>query len=138
MSEQNKAVVRRLLDEFITGGNTAVFDEIVAPDVMEHEDMGPDVPKNAEGVKMFFAAFRLAFPDIRASVDDLIAEGDKVVVRGTWTGTHLGEFMGIPATGNAVNFGVMDEFRISGGKIKEHWGLMDAMSLMQQIGAMPG
>ena len=81
--------------------------------------------------------FRSAFPDFKVTIDDMIAEGDKVVVRGTWSGTHKGEFMGIPATGKSVSFGVIDTVRIAGGKMVEHWGLMDNFRLMQQLGVIP-
>ena len=83
------------------------------------------------------ALLRSAFPDFKATIDDLVAEGDKVVIRQTWTGTHKGEFMGVPPTGKSVSFGVIDILRIAGGKVVEHWGLMDSMSLMQQLGASP-
>ena len=134
MSEENKAIVRQFLDEFINQGNLSTFDELIAPDVIEHEDLG-DLPKNAEGVKQFFAMIRSAFPDMKATIEDLIAEGNKVVVRSTWSGTHRGEFMGLPATGKSVTFQVIDILGVEKGKISEHWGLSDTASLMQQIGA---
>jgi predicted ester cyclase len=81
---------------------------------------------------------RSAFPDLNATVEDIVAEGDKVVVRQTWTGTHTGgDFMGVPPTGRTVPIGVIDIIRIAGGKFVEHWGQMDAMGMMQQLGAMP-
>jgi predicted ester cyclase len=83
---------------------------------------------------------RSAFPDFKGTIDDIVAEGDKLVLRWTWSGTQKGEFMGVPPTGKSVSFGVIDIFRIAEGKVVEHWGLMDSMSLMQQLGAgpMPG
>ncbi len=92
--------------------------------MIEHEDLG-ELPKNAEGVKQFFAMIRSAFPDLNATMEDIISEGDKVVVRGTWTGTHKGEFMGISPTGNSVSFQVIDILRIVNGRITEHWGVSD-------------
>jgi predicted ester cyclase len=80
---------------------------------------------------------RSAFPDFHATIDDIIAEGDKVVLRQTWTGTHKGEFMGIPPTGKRVSFGVIDIIRVDGDKCVEHWGQMDNAGLMQQLGAVP-
>ncbi len=136
MSEENKAIVRRIYDEFINQGNTDTFDELVSPDFVEHEEM-PDIPPTAEGVKLFFAMFRSAFPDLTATLDDLIAEGDKVVALAHWNATHQGEFMGVPASGSSVTFGVIDVFRISNGLIVDHWGQSDILSLMQQIGAIP-
>jgi predicted ester cyclase len=81
--------------------------------------------------------FRSAFPDFKATINDIIAEGDKVVIRMTWNGTHRGEFMGIPPTGKRVSFGVFDILRIAGGKFVEHWGQMDSMLMMQQLGVIP-
>jgi predicted ester cyclase len=80
---------------------------------------------------------RNAFPDFKATIDDIVAESDKVVIRMTWSGTHKGEFMGIPATGKRVSFGVIDIMRIAGGKLVEHWGQTDTMGMMQQLGAIP-
>ena len=136
MSEENKAIVRRFYDEFISQGNVDTFDELASPNVIEHEDLG-DLPRTGEGVKQMFAMFRAAFPDLRGTIDDLIVEGDKVVVRATWTGSHKGEFMGIPPSDQFVTFKVIDILRIENGKIAEHWGLSDNMALMQQIGAIP-
>jgi predicted ester cyclase len=81
--------------------------------------------------------FRGAFPDFKVTIDDLIAEGDKVVIRATWNGTQKGEFMGIPPTGKRVSFGVIDIIRMAGGKAVEHWGQMDSMGMMQQLGVAP-
>ena len=81
--------------------------------------------------------FRTAFPDFNVSIDDMIAEGDKIVARTTWKGTQKGEFMGIPSSGKRVSFSVIDIIRISGGKFVEHWGLMDNSAMMQQLGAVP-
>ena len=137
MSEENKAIIRRLYEEFLNQGNVNTFDELVSSDVVEHEEMG-DLPPGAEGVKQFFAMFRAAFPDLRVSIGALIAEEDVVVARGTWNATHKGEFMGVPPSGKSVTFGVIDIFRIANGKVMEHWGQSDNLGLMQQIGAIPG
>ncbi len=80
---------------------------------------------------------RSAFPDFKATIDDILAEDDKVVLRMTWNGTQKGEFLGVPATGKRVSFGVIDIIRIANGKLVEHWGQMDSMSMMQQLGAIP-
>jgi predicted ester cyclase len=80
---------------------------------------------------------RSAFPDFNATINDLIAEGDKVVIHTTWNGIQQGEFMGIPPTGKRISVGVFDILRIAGGKIVEHWGLMDRMAMMQQLGVIP-
>jgi len=136
-TEQNKALFRRLMEEVFDRGNISLIDELFAPDFVEHEELPPGIPAGSEGVKQLSTMFRSAFPDFKATIDDMIAEGDKVVVRGTWSGTHEGEFMGIPPTGKRVSFGVIDIVRIEGGKFVEHWGQMDNMGLMQQLGLIP-
>jgi len=136
-TEQNKALVRRLMSEVFNRGNISLIDELFAPDFVEHEELPPGIPAGSEGVKQLTTMFRSAFPDFKATINDIIAEGDKVVIRQTWSGTHKGEFMGIPPTGKSVSFGVIDTVRIAGGKIVEHWGQMDSMGMMQQLGAIP-
>jgi len=139
-TEQNKAMARQMIEEIFSRGDLSRVDEYLAPDFVEREELPPGLPGGREGVKQLTAILRSAFPDFKASIDDLVAEGDKVVIRQTWRGTHKGEFMGVPPTGKSVSFGVIDILRIAGGKVVEHWGLMDSMSLMQQLGAgpMPG
>ena len=136
-TEQNKALFRRLMEEVFDRGNISLNDELFAPDFVEHEELPPGIPAGSEGVKQLSTMFRSAFPDFKATIDDMIAEGDKVVIRQTWSGTHRGEFMGIPPSGKSVSFGVYDTIRIAGGKVVEHWGQMDTMGMMQQLGAIP-
>jgi steroid delta-isomerase-like uncharacterized protein len=136
-TEQNKAMARQMIEEVISRGDLSRVDEYLAPDFVEREELPPGLPGGREGVKQLTAILHSAFPDFKATVDDLVAEGDKVVIRQTWRGTHRGEFMGVPPTGKSVSFGVIDVLRIAGGKVVEHWGLMDSMSLMQQLGAGP-
>jgi steroid delta-isomerase-like uncharacterized protein len=136
-TEQNKAMARRMIEEVINRGDMSQVDEYLAPDFVEREELPPGLPGGREGVKQLTAILHSAFPDFKATIDDLVAEGDKVVIRQTWRGTHKGEFMGIPPTAKSVSFGVIDILRIAGGKVVEHWGLMDSTSLMQQLGASP-
>ena len=136
-TEQNKAVFRRLVEEILNQGNVSLFDELVAPDFIEHEELPPGIPEGREGSIMMFTQLRSAFPDFNAEIEDLIAEGDRVVVRMNWTGTHQGDFMGIPATGNSFSIEVIDIVRIEDGKFAEHWGVMDNMGMMQQLGLVP-
>jgi steroid delta-isomerase-like uncharacterized protein len=136
-TEQNKALFRRMVEEVFNRGNIDLVDEFLAPDFIEREELPPGVPPGREGVKQLTSMLRSAFPDFKATIDDMIAEGDKVVVRSTWSGTHKGEFMGIPPTDKSVSFGVFDIVRISEGKFVEHWGLMDSLSMMQQLGVVP-
>ena len=136
-TEQNKALVRQMVEEIFNRGNMSRAGEFLAPDFVEHEVLPPGIPRDREGVKQLTTMLRSAFPDFKATIDDIVAEGDKVVIRQTWSGTHKGEFMGIPPTGKSVSFGVIDIIRIAGGKFVEHWGQMDSMGMMQQLGAIP-
>ena len=134
--EQNKALTVRFVEELFNRGNMGIVGEIFAPDFIEREQLPPGIPDGREGVKVLTTMLRSAFPDFKATIDDILAEGDKVVIRMTWSGTQKGEFMGVPATGKHVSFGVIDIIRIANGKVVEHWGQMDSMSLMQQLGAI--
>ncbi len=136
-TEQNKELVRRLIEEAFNRGNISLIDEFFAPDFVEHEELPPGIPPGREAPKQLTIMLRNAFPDFKATIDDIMAEGDKVVVRQTWSGTQNGEFMGIPPTGKSVSFGVIDIIRIAGGKLVEHWGQMDSMGMMQQLGVIP-
>ena len=136
-TEQNKAVVRRLIDEVFNQGNISVVDDLATPGFIEHEDLPPGMPAGREGVKMLTSAMHGAFPDFHAAIEDLIAEGDKVVLRMTWKGTQKGEFLGIPASGKHLDITVIDILGFRDGKIVDHWGLMDNARMMQQLGAMP-
>ena len=137
MSEENKAMVRRFFKEFITKGDLSVADELMAEDFVDHNPAGPNQGPGREGTKQLFAGRRLAFPDAAVAVEDQISEGDKVVSRLTITGTHQGEFMGIPATGKSFSIGAVAIFRIEGGKIVERWGQTDNIGMMQQLGVIP-
>ncbi len=136
-AEENKALFRRFMEEVANQGNIDAVDELVAPDAVEHEELPPGTPPGREGVKHFFALLRNAFPDLRVTIDDQIAEGDKVVSRVTLSGTHKGEFVGIPPTGKTVTFGAIDIIRVAGGKLVEHWGVTDNLGLLQQLGVVP-
>ncbi|HSR33060.1 MAG TPA: ester cyclase [Anaerolineae bacterium] len=136
-TEQNKEIVRQMVEEIFNRGNLSRADEFLAPDFIEREELPPGISRDREGVKQLTAMLRSAFPDFHATIDDMIAEGDKVVIRQTFSGTHKGEFMGVPPTGRSISIGVLDIIRIDGGKFVEHWGQMDNMGLMQQLGAIP-
>jgi steroid delta-isomerase-like uncharacterized protein len=135
--DKNKELVREMVEVLFNQGDVGGGDEFLSPDFIENEELPPGVPVGREGVKLLTGMLHTAFPDFEATIEDLIAEDDRVVIRMTWTGTHEGEFMGIPPTGNRVSFGVFDIVRIADGMIVEHWGLMDNMALMQQLGVMP-
>jgi steroid delta-isomerase-like uncharacterized protein len=135
MSEENKALDRRIF-EAVSNKNLAALDELMAPDMVDHE-LPPGLPPGRDGTKAFLGMFISAFPDIKVTIEDQIAEGDKVVTRWTATGTHTGELMGIPATGKQVTMMGIDITRFSGGKNVEHWGQFDQMGMMQQLGVVP-
>jgi|RhiMetdeSRZDD1v2_1073273.scaffolds.fasta_scaffold97765_3 steroid delta-isomerase-like uncharacterized protein len=135
--EQNKALARQLVEEVLNRGDMSRADELLAADFIEHEELPPGVPTGREAPKQLTTMLRSAFPDFKATINDLIAEGDKVVIHMTWNGTQQGEFMGIPPTGKRISVGIFDILRIAEGQIVEHWGLMDRMAMMQQLGVIP-
>jgi steroid delta-isomerase-like uncharacterized protein len=135
-AERNKAVVRRFIEEVQNRKDWAAYDELNAPDFV-NLSAPPGVPTDREGGKMFLTAFANAFPDTQIAVDDMIAEGDRVVTKKTMTGTHIGEFNGIPPTGKRVAIQYVDILRLRDGQIIEHWLSMDQLSFMQQLGVIP-
>ena len=138
MSEQNKAIARRAIEEvFSAQGNLDVADELFAPNYVHHDPASPEDIRGPEGAKEFAGMYRTAFPDVQLSTQDQIAEGDKVVTRWIASGTHQGEFMGIAPSGNRVTVAGTSIERIVDGKIVETWDNYDALGMMQQIGATP-
>jgi steroid delta-isomerase-like uncharacterized protein len=135
MSEQNKAFVRRLIEEVIGRGNFALVEELVAADYVGHSS--PPEINTREGHKQFLVALRQAFPDLQIKIEDQIAERDKVVTRWTARGTHQGEFAGILPTGKQVVMTGIDIDRIANGKLVECWTKSDDLSMLQQIDAIP-
>jgi len=136
MSDENKAIARRVQEEAFNQGNLAVIDELVSADYVDH-DLPPGFPPGREGFKQMVAMYRAAFPDVQMTIDDVVAEGDKVVMRWTAKGTHQGELMGIPPTNKQVTVTGVDINRLAGGKLAEHWGHFDQMGMMQQLGVIP-
>ena len=136
MSERNKALYRRFVDEIINGKNTDVISELMAADMVDHNLMPGQAP-GLEGMQQMMTMFLGAFPDLHSTIDVLMAEGDLVAGRMTTTGTHKGDFMGIPATGKQVKFTEVHIVRIANGKAVEHWGNSDDMAMMQQLGVVP-
>ena len=132
-TEQNKAI-RRQAYEAVNQKNLDALEEVIASDVISHSSARPGGANGLEGVKQLFSSLHAAFPDFHIDVEDMIAEGDKVVARVTGSGTHQGEFMGIAPTGNRVEFSAIDIARIAEGKIVEHWSNSDQLGLMQKLG----
>ena len=133
MSEENKARFRRVIEECFNQGNLAVAEELIAPNMVDHTPP-PGIPQGIEGFKQIVTMIRTAFPDVHFQMEDVIAEGDKVVGRITFQGTHQGDFMGLPATGKRVSVNEIHILRIANGKAVEHWGVEDSLGMMQQLG----
>jgi len=134
--EANKALVRRIYEEVLNQRNLAVADEVTTLDSLNHE--GPDELRDGpEGVRNVVRMLSAAFPDYHMTIEDMIAEGDKVVVRSTLSGTHQGAFFGIPPTGKTFTQGQIHILRIENGKVAEHWAMRDDLGMMQQLGAIP-
>jgi steroid delta-isomerase-like uncharacterized protein len=130
------ATVRHMYDS-INAGNLDAFGRDLADDFVEHE-VQPGIPATKEGVLTFFRALRTAFPDLQMRAEEIYGSENKVVARVTCMGTHRGDFMGIPATGRRVNVELIDMFELDAdGRVGEHWGVMDSMALMQQLGQLP-
>ena len=138
LSDTNKTVSRRFLEEVWNKGNLAVLNEIIAND---HVNSGPGtlpgLPTGPEGSKQLVTVYLNAFPDVHFTIDEQIAEGDKVVTRWTAHGTHKGELVGIPATGKSSTVTGINVDRIVNGKIVESWGIFDQFGMMQQLGVIP-
>ena len=135
-TEENKALVRRCVEEFVDRSNFDLSDEIFAPNFVRY-DAAPDQVSGVEDLKHFFAMLHSGFPGFQTTIEDLLSEGDKVVLRFTFHGTHQGEFMGIAPTGKQVTMAGIDIFRIADGKIVEMWNQEDVLGMMQQLGAIP-
>src|SRR5215211_3124413 len=135
----NKPTVRRFHDATNTGDLELIsktIDELVEPDALVRTPL-PIEATGAELLKEVFARLLRAYPDLHITVDDLIEEGDKVVMRDTVTGTHQGEYMGMPPTGKSVTYSEIFIARFAGGRIAETWGVVDVFSQMKQLGAIP-
>ena len=136
MSEENKALVRRWFAE-IDKGNWQIVDELITVDYIDHNPPLPDMAPGREGVKQANTLLRAAFPDVRHTIEDQIAEGDKVVTRLTGRATFQGAILGIPPTGKVITMEGISIHRIAGGQFVEHWAMADQLSLYQQLGAIP-
>ena len=133
-SETAKAVVRRNTEEVQGKGNFDVFEELFADDFFDHTPQ-PNMTPDKSGARGLYKALREAFPDFHAVIHWQTAEGEIVTTFKTYHGTHKGTFLGIPPTGKKIQFETVDAMRVHNGKIKEHWGVANLYSLMQQLGA---
>ena len=134
--EQNKQVVLRLFDEVYNQGDLSAIDDIIGWNVVGHDPTGAVPIRGIDGYRQAAVSWRDSFPDLKVSVDDVVAEGDRVAARWTLIGHHLGAFMDVPPTGREVNVGGIIIYRFAGGKIIEYWGVFDTLHLMRQLGAI--
>jgi steroid delta-isomerase-like uncharacterized protein len=130
---QLKDAYRRIIDA-ISQGDAAGLDELLAPDVVDHNAI-PDQAPGRDGFKQWMAAARTAFPDMRGTVEEVIAEGDRIAARMTWHGTHRGDFVGVGPTGKRVSFSAFHLVRFSQGRAVEWWGTADLLGALQQLRA---
>jgi steroid delta-isomerase-like uncharacterized protein len=130
----NKATMRQIYEQVFSQGDFELGERLLADDFVEHEDLPPGVPPGKEAPRALMTMMRTAFPDFRATVEEMLQDGDKVVTRGRFSGTHLGEFMGVPATGKRFDIAVIDIVEFRDGKGTAHWGVMDMAGMMQQLG----
>jgi steroid delta-isomerase-like uncharacterized protein len=139
-TEQNKAIVRRWFDEVVSQGNIELVDEICmqcVPSFVVIQGVADPPPQGLEGVKGLIGVLRTAFPDLKFTIEGQIAEGDQVATRLTVRGTHLGEFMGIPATGKQMAVSGVSIWRLADGKLVNEWVNWDSLAMMQQLGVAP-
>ena len=132
--EQNRRIIRRLYDELFSKWNLPVIEELFSPDFVGHE-MPPGTPRGPAGVRQFYAGIRAGLPDVNLTPEDIIAEGDKVVVRWRARATHKGPFLDIPPTGASVSFTGIAIYRLSNGKVVERWVEVDLLGLARQLSA---
>ncbi len=136
-AEANKALTRRVPEELYNEGNLAVADQVFADDYIEHHRLPPGFPQGREAVKQFASGLRSAFPDLHYTIEDEIADSDRVVVRLTARGTHRGNWalLGIPPTGRQATWSEIHIVRVAGERIVEHWATLDQLGLVQQLGS---
>lgn len=136
IAQDNKALVHHFVEEVFNQRNLAVIDEFLAPHLVDHT-LPPNLPQNIEGAKQGIRMFLKAFPDLQITIDEMIAEGDRVVIRYTSRGTQRGPFLVIPPLGREVAVSSYLTARIADGKIVEMWGLDDQLGTLQQLGVIP-
>ena len=136
MTQENKNISRRLIEEVYNKGNLSAIDEMLSSDYVNHS-APPGLTNDSAGLKDFATMYRTAFPDLHIEIEDMISEGEEVVTRWTATGTHQGELMGIPATNRKVTVTGLAMNRLAGGKIVEAWNEFDTSSMLAQLGVNP-
>jgi steroid delta-isomerase-like uncharacterized protein len=135
-AEENRAVIHRFLEELFNQRDMGAIDRYIADDYVDHV-LPPDMPQTRDGFRQFVGFFFTGLPDFHYTIDDVIATEDRVAVRLTAQGTQEGEFMGIPPTGKRATWSEIHIGRMQDGKIAEHWGQIDNMGMLQQLGVIP-
>jgi steroid delta-isomerase-like uncharacterized protein len=137
MSEENKRIVRQAYEEIRSQGQLDLVDQIFAQDYVGHDPTAvPERVVGADGFKQQTVEYRRVFPDLRFTIESIVAEGDEVVVRWTATGTHRDSLTGEPPTGASITVTGFGSWRVQNGKLAEHWGVIDLMGLLRQIGVL--
>jgi predicted ester cyclase len=134
-TEENKALVHRLFEEGMNQNQGSVVDQLIATNYVNYDF--PSSAPGRQGFQQVIGFFRRAFPDMHVTLEDEIAEGDKVVTRGYFSGTHQGEFQGIAPTGKQIHVKYIDVWRLENGQLVENWVQMDMLGLLQQLGVIP-
>ena len=134
MSKQDNIQTQQQFGEAVNNGNLEKFHQLMSPNVVDH-DPAPDQGPGPEGFIQFFTTFRSAFPDLEVAVEQMVADEDKVAIAYTVTGTHKGDFMGVPATNKQIKARGVQIARFENGKIVERWGSSDELGILKQIGA---
>jgi len=135
--ERYKDAYRRLVDVGFNQGDTTIVDSILVENPVDHMPEMPGVPKGRAGLKAFIVMYRAAFPDLNIKVEDMVAEGDRLVAYTVMTGTNTGDFMGMKATGKPVRVEGFDLIRFEGDRMAEHWGVSDDAGMFRQMGVTP-
>jgi len=130
--KENKNIVMNFVEEFKNKANHGIIDQIFTDDFIHHLKL-PNIPSDKEGTRMIGQMVAGAFPDVHVTIEDLLVDGDRVIERSVAKATHKGDFLGVPATNNPVSWNETHIYRISDGKIAEHWPMLDMFGLMNQI-----
>ena len=134
--QRNKAVIRRFVEEVQNKNDWAAYDELNDPSFVNHS-APPGMPVDREAGKVFLQALAAAYPDAEFVIDDMLADGDQVATKKTFTGTCTGEFAGMPATGKKISLQFVDIMRVRNGRIVEHWNCLNQLDWLQQLGLAP-
>ncbi|MFH0343814.1 MAG: ester cyclase [Chromatiales bacterium] len=137
MSNENKAIIYRLIDAVWNQRRLDILDEIIAPDALIHSNTIPDLSRGPEGAKQYVRLFCAAFPDLQVRADDMVAEGEKVALRWSAYGTHKGKLLSIEPTGKSMRITGQAIYSIVAGKIEEDWISADTFGMLQQLGIVP-